>query len=325
MELEELHVLQGNALPVKDAQALARCGEGVGGRPEDPAEAARGNEGCTRMEDVNLTGLYLDGDDAPARAVGDHDVEDVELGEELNSQELALLEEGEEDGMAGAVRRVAGPPDRRLAELPRVPAEPPLGDLALPGPREGNTQVLQFHDGADGVLAHDLDGVLVAEEVAPLGSVIEMPFRRVRLLVSEGRADAALRRAGMGPGGVEFGENSHRARLLRLDGRPEARKARADDDGIKPVFRCHESSRLRRSSRWNHSPCPVSPRRGNRHGRIRKYLDYILSSSCGQAKGTGVHLLTCFSEKAFNSSIWRQRTGNSTRHGYPRRRRTWRL
>ena len=60
------------------------------------------------MEDVELAGGDLDGDDPPALAVDHDEVQHVELVEERHALLDALLVERLEDHVAGAVGRVAG-------------------------------------------------------------------------------------------------------------------------------------------------------------------------------------------------------------------------
>src|SRR5690606_35800792 len=63
VELEELHILQRQALAPDDADAVAREGVGVRRRLVDLAEAARGEDDRLRLEDVHLAGRELVGDD----------------------------------------------------------------------------------------------------------------------------------------------------------------------------------------------------------------------------------------------------------------------
>ena len=88
VELEELHVLQRQALAPHDAHAVAGQGVRVGGGPEDLAEAAGGEDDRLGVEDVDLAGGQLVGDDAGATrppSVMQH-VEDVELVVELDAR-----------------------------------------------------------------------------------------------------------------------------------------------------------------------------------------------------------------------------------------------
>ena len=131
MELEELHVLQRDAAPERDREAVARERVGVRGDPEHPAVAAGREQDRLRAEHVELTGRELVGDDAGGAAVvGAQQVQAVELVEEPDVALHALLVEGLQDHVPGAVRRVAGALDRPLAVVRGVSSEAPLVDRA---------------------------------------------------------------------------------------------------------------------------------------------------------------------------------------------------
>ncbi len=89
VELEELHVLQRQAPAV--ARGLAVTGQGVrvGGHLEELAGAAGGVDDRLRLEDVDLAGRQLVGDDTgrllDAVDLADQLVQDVELVEELHA------------------------------------------------------------------------------------------------------------------------------------------------------------------------------------------------------------------------------------------------
>lgn len=147
VELEELHVLQRELLAPDDPDAVAREGVRVGGRLEDLAEAAGGEDDRLRVEDVQLAGRQLIGDDARGLVdavdlVHDH-VEHVELVEEVDAELHAVLEQRLQDHVAGAVGRVAGAADRGLAVVAGVTAEAALVDLALGRAVERQAHVLE--------------------------------------------------------------------------------------------------------------------------------------------------------------------------------------
>ncbi len=192
VELEELHVLKRNTVPGKDAQAVARACVGVRGGPEHPPVSTRGHQCGFRVEHMERSGTYLKGDDPMAAAVAHHDIQNVEFGEKAHTRKLALLEERKEYGVPRAVGGITGTPDRRGPEVPGMPPEPPLGYLPLRRAGKGNAQVFKLHHGANGILAHDLHGVLVGQIVSALYGIVEMPFRAVGFLVAHGRADAPL-------------------------------------------------------------------------------------------------------------------------------------
>jgi hypothetical protein len=80
-----------------------------------------------------------------------------------------------------------------LAVVPALTTEGPLVDLAFLSPGEGQSIALQLVDSGGSLLAHIVDGVLVAKPVTSLDGVIGMPFPVVLVHVSQGCVDAALR------------------------------------------------------------------------------------------------------------------------------------
>ncbi len=134
VELEELHVLERELRAPDDPDAVAGERVGVRRRLEHLPEAAGREDDRLRPEDVELAGRELVRDDrARAAARVEDEVERVVLVVELDAELHAVLEERLEDHVAGAVGRVAGAADRRLAVVAGVAAESPLVDLALGG------------------------------------------------------------------------------------------------------------------------------------------------------------------------------------------------
>ena len=115
--------------------------------------------------------------------------------------------------MAGAVGGVAGPADGRLAVVAGVAAEAALVDLALGRAVERQAHVLEVDDRVDGLLRQDLGRVLVDQVVAALDGVEGVPLPVVLLDVGERGGHAALRRAGVGAGGVELRDYRGAARF----------------------------------------------------------------------------------------------------------------
>ena len=137
----------------------------------------------------------------------DQQVQHVELVEELDVLLDAVLVERLQDHVAGAVRGVAGPAHGGLAVVAGVPAEAALVDPALGRAVERQAHLLQVEDRVDGLLGHDLGGVLVDQVVTALDGVERVPLPVVLLDVGQRGAHAALRRAGVGAGGVELGDH----------------------------------------------------------------------------------------------------------------------
>ena len=235
VELDELHVLEREPVPQRDGEPVAGARMRVRRRLEGAPVAARREARGRRVERVDLAGQDLVGHDArDALTVGRLDeVEDLELVVEGDLVLDALLVERVQDHVARPVGRVASPPDRRLAEVARVPAEAALGDLALARAAEGHAVVLELDEGPRRVLAHLLDGVLVAEVVRALRGVEGVPEPVVLLLVAERGADAALGGAGVAAERVELRDDGHVGPALGgVEGRHEPGAARADDDDV---------------------------------------------------------------------------------------------
>ena len=236
VELDEFHVLQRGARPIGDGHAISGGGHGVGGCLVDLAGPARGQQHRLAVEDVDVAGGKLAGD-RPAAAPIDHDqLDHVEFMKKADARLQGFFPERVEDDPAGAVGRIAGALDGRLAEIARVAAEGALRDLALRGAVERHPHVLELNQGAGGVLGHDLDRVLVAEVIAALDRVEHVPLPAVRLLVAEGRADPALGGARVRAGGEDLGQNGDPGILAEFDGGPQAGQTGSDNDDIVTVF-----------------------------------------------------------------------------------------
>ena len=225
-------------MPRRYSRPGAVAGErvGVGGDLEHLAEAAGGEEARPWLEDVQVAGGQLVGDDR--RDAGRRTKATSSTWnslKKLTPRGHALLEERLQDHVAGAVGRVAGPAHRRLAVVAGVAAEAALVDLALGRAVERQAEVLELDDRVDRLAAHDLGRGLVDEVVAALHRVEGVPLPGVLFDVGERRAHAALRRAGVRAGGVELGEHRGPALARRLDGGPQAGASRADDHGVVAV------------------------------------------------------------------------------------------
>jgi len=120
-----------------------------------------------------------------------------------------LLIERVQDGVAGAVRRGAGARGLIAAEVLALPAEGALVDGAVVEPAERHARVLQLIDGRDGLAAHVLDGVLVAQVVRALDGVEHVPVPVVREHVGQRGIDAALRGHRVRAGREHLGHHGH--------------------------------------------------------------------------------------------------------------------
>ncbi len=240
VELEELHVLQRQALAPDDAHAVAGQGVRVGGGLVDLAEAAGREDHGLGLEDVQVAGGEFVGDHAGDLrvAVGvlhRDEVEHVELVEEVDAELDAVLEQRLQDHVAGAVGGVARAAHGRLAVVGGVAAEAALVDLALGRAVERQAHVLEVDDRVDRLFREDLGRVLVDEVVAALDGVERVPLPRVLFDVRERRGHAALRRAGVRARGVELGDHGGLRARSGLDRRAHAGAAGAHDHDVELV------------------------------------------------------------------------------------------
>ncbi len=147
-----------------------------------------------------------------------------------------LLIQGVQHGMAGAVRRGAGSLRDALAEVRGHSAERPLIDAPILGARERHAVVLEFDDRGRRLLAHELDGVLVAEPIRALDGVVHVPAPIIGAHVAERRRDAALRRHGVAARREHLGQAGRgETGLGQTEGGAQSRAAGADHDHIVAV------------------------------------------------------------------------------------------
>src|SRR5690606_23892226 len=110
-----------------DADAVAGQRVRIRGRLEHLSESAGREDDRLALEDVQLTGRELVGDDAARPAVlREDEVEGVELVVELDAELDAVLVQRLQNHVPRAVRGVAGPAHGCLAVVAGVPAEAAL-------------------------------------------------------------------------------------------------------------------------------------------------------------------------------------------------------
>ena len=235
VELPELHVLQRDASARRHAHAVTGIDEGVGRGVVDAAGAAGSEDRGLGVENRNLAGFHFHCGDAEHVAVGvAYQVERHPLDEELGIRAHVALIQRVQHGMAGTVSGGTRAHHRRLAVVHRVAAERTLVDLAVVGAIEGHAVVLELDDDLVGLLAHELDRVLVAQPVRPLDGVVHMPVPVVLGRVAERSSHATLGRHGVRAGRKDLGQHCGlEARFGELQGRTQAGTAGADDDRIK--------------------------------------------------------------------------------------------
>jgi len=247
VELEELHVFEGDAAAGEDRQPVAGAGVGVGRDPIHAAESARGHEDRLGPEKVDLPRGQVDGDDAGGGPAVEDDVEHMELVEKGDLVLDALLVERLEDHVAGPVAGIARTADRRLAEVPRVAAEAPLVDPAVRRAVEGQAAMLEVDDGLDRLFGQDERRALVDEIVAALDRVEGVPLGPVLFDIAQGGADPALGRSRVGAEGMDFRQDGRPDAMARPQGGVKAGPSGADDHGVMLVE--HELARAAHVSR----------------------------------------------------------------------------
>ena len=244
MELVKLHVLQRESFAEHDAQTVPGEGVCIGGRLEHPPRPAGGKHDRLGMEDVDVAGGQLVGHHAgghrAAHGLGENQVQDIELVEELDVVLDAVLVERLQDHVAGPVGRVAGPSHRGFAVVAGMPAEAALVDTALRGSVERHAHLLKVQNRVDGFLAHDLDGVLIGEVIPALDGVEGVPLPVVLFDVGQGRAHAALGRTGVAAGRVELGQHGRADSRPGLHGGAHSGAAGTDDENVVLVFGDHQ-------------------------------------------------------------------------------------
>ena len=237
MELHHFHVLQRHADARRQRQTVAGTDVRRGAGLVRPPVAAGGQHHGTGEKAVQASFDQVVGNDAddPPGVVG-HQVDGKEFDEELRLVLERLLVQRMQHGMTGTVGGGAGALRRRLVVRLVLAAERALVDLAVLGARERHARVLEFDHRRDGVLAHVLDGVLVAQPVRALDRVVEVVAPVVVHHVAERGVDAALRRHGVRAGGEDLGQARHRHVLGgHAEGGTQAGAAGTDDHHIEAM------------------------------------------------------------------------------------------
>jgi hypothetical protein len=176
VELDELEVLEGKARARNHGVAVARACVRRRAAEVRATVPAGSEDSLVRAETVECAVLHVQRNHADALAVLHDEIESEVLDEEVGVVTERLAVEGVEEGVTCAVRGGSAAVGlATLAELERLSAESALIDFALLGTREGKTEVLELENGARRLTAHVVDGVLVAEPVGALHSVVHVP------------------------------------------------------------------------------------------------------------------------------------------------------
>ena len=189
MVLHHLHIHQAGPGVISQRHPVPGDNQGVGrGFKQPPAAPGAENDG------LGADGVDLPGADFQGHYPGHLPILHYQRGNEplLITADAGLdklLEHHMEQGLAGEIAH-------KESARPPLPAESPGAQLALIVPVKGNAHVFHIDKGFAGGTAHYLDGVLVAEEVAALDSVVGVVLPIVAA-VEEGGVDAALGGVGM--------------------------------------------------------------------------------------------------------------------------------
>src|SRR6478609_10049683 len=139
--------------------------------------------------------------------------------------------------MAGTVGRGAGALCNALAVVGGHAAEGALVDASFRSPRERHAIVFQLDHRSWRLLAHELDGVLVAQPVRALHGVVHVPAPVVLAHVGERSTDPALRGHRVAARRKDLGDAGGRQPCLGQPQRgAQARASRADDQYVVAVI-----------------------------------------------------------------------------------------
>ena len=237
VKLHELHVLERVARSRGHRAAIAGAGVRRGAREVGAPVSAGREHRHVRAEAVQCAVLQVPGDQATAPALlVDQQIDREVLDEKLRVVLEALLIEGVQDGVPGAVGRGAGALGGAFAEAGGHATERALVDLAVFGSRERHAVVLELHHRGDRLAAHVLDGILVAEPVRPLHGVVHMPGPMVFAHVTEGSAHSPLGRHGVAAGREQLGDaRGGQPFRCQSERRPQASASRSHYDYVVAV------------------------------------------------------------------------------------------
>ncbi len=182
---------------------------------------------------MQLAFVHVERHDATARPALHDQVDGEVLDEESRGMADRLLVQRVQHRMPGAVGRGAGAVRSAFAEMRRHAPEGTLVDEALLRARKRQAVVLQLDDRGRGLLAHELDGILIAQPVRSLDGVVHVPAPVVLAHVAQRSADASLRGDRMAACRKQLGDAGRRqARLGQAERRAQSGSAGADDDDV---------------------------------------------------------------------------------------------
>jgi len=237
MKLHELHVLQRQPGAQHHAAAIASAGVGRGAGKICAAVAAGGQYGHLRAKAMQLAGGQIDRHHAPALALLHEQIDREVFNIELGLVADRLLIQRVQQRMSGAIGGGAGSLGDTLAVMSGHTAKGALINAAIIRARERHAVVLELNHRGGRLLAHELDGILIAEPVRAFDGVIHMPSPVVLAHVAQRRADAALCGDSVTAGGKYLGHTGGRQPGFgQTQGRAQAGTAGANDHHIVGVI-----------------------------------------------------------------------------------------
>ncbi|MPN04450.1 hypothetical protein SDC9_151688 [bioreactor metagenome] len=136
--------------------------------------------------------------------------------------------------MTGPVGGGTGTTHRLFAEIGHVAAKRALVNLAIVGTVERHAIVLELDDHFVGLLAHELDGILVTEPVGTLDGIVHVPRPVIFLGVTQRSRHTALRCNSVRAGRKNLGQHGRlQAGFGQLDRGTQTGATGTDDDRIK--------------------------------------------------------------------------------------------
>ena len=199
MVLNHLHVHQLAASVVDQAHAIAGDDECIGAGLKQSAATARAEDDGLGLDQVQLTGADIQGDDASGLPAFHDERCNKPLFVAAHAGFDELLEHDVEQGLSGEVA------DEKGAGAP-LTAEGSRAQPSLVVPVEGNPHVLHVNKRSAGLSTHHFNGVLVAQVVAALDGVVGVVFPIISA-VQQCRVDATLGGVGMTPHRVHLADD----------------------------------------------------------------------------------------------------------------------
>src|SRR5665647_2432206 len=131
-------------------------------------------------------------DNTAALAIHHDEIEHKILDKKFGSDPQSLSIERVEQSMPCSIRSSARAWHRMFAEIAHVATERPLIDFSVFGAGEGHPRMFQLEDRGDGLPAHVLDRILIAEPIRPFDRIVHMPLPTVFAEIAKTGCNATL-------------------------------------------------------------------------------------------------------------------------------------